>query len=1839
MAKKTKKRRLNSRLMRTVRKTSAAVLMATAIAVAAIPAGNIEAQDRETNTGVVVNDTRKTYVYLRDVSGVDKDDRNDVYKDSQSDPGTYYKKINSDKLATYHRLEVNKENGSSPGPVEGLDFQRSYSVRKNSQGYYLNWQFAFDLQGVLCKYNDSFAEDIVELPYQVATEYYTISLDTYDNFYSEGHTGSQELTYTFDQWNSEDDKKNPIKGDGFIIHKYFPTRMTNFISTCQTYLDNYNKEQEEWENKLTELQNRLLNETDQDTRNQIQNEITLHNNNAPVILSSRTDKPELKINPSDANAGLSLQDKYKYFCDFFVPATDGANDHDKHLKSLSSYSTDSAGFSLEYVYDESDGTSRPVYLVKYLGTEKLGLRAETDAFGFLITGFPECSITAIGDYAFYNVKSIDTLILPEEILYIGDYAFASSFMKTIQMPNIKKIGNAAFKGCGKLTNITFSTGRLEVIGTEAFYGTPLTELKFPYCIQQIGYGAFAECTSLKKIDMSEITEACTIYEAAFYDAMSLTELTFPPETSKAITELGDGTFAVELTNANLRVELPANLASLPEYLFAGRTNLLSVTMPVALGYKASTNSIVPNTTFVGCRSLQYVKFPNDSKYVHYQQTTTYTDADGNTQAVFPLYLDVDNKDFYVEGPAYSTGTVEALERVDTWNCITNVNNFVPYVYQLDGVMYYEVSDGKYVMTANENGVLLTCRVIDDGTSLIDLVIPQKVGNYTIKTIADGCFNDEKLRARLRSITVENGTLQEISAGVFKNLPKLKWVDLGDSVEKIGDSAFEGCEALTDVTFRADQVTLGANAFVTHGDELTFHGKIASDFGPFVWAMQKDNLVKANGVRVCYQSLSPSLLTVMYDDGTDLVTLVDYPKYNDLDELHKQDSIDYWYAAYASSQYDDLRADFYELWKAAVNSSDKETEINKVYGNDAVYGPWINPKYCEDVVDKLVAEPPTTSSGAMNSGNAIEKVFDTVFPAITALAADGDKPKAYFDHPDHQYSIENKAASASGKVWDEYTTDENAWIDACLNLVIPSGVQSIDAKGYFTNTQKNGTNIATYFSDESRISAESLHMYKSNHTAGADGKEVIPGTFSGYYSDYGDGTDKDTYEVSDRGNDRILSVTMTDVLYLPDMAFDSCERLERVVLGSALSDIGSLPFYGCTNLKDVVGNDNYIYSNGLVYGTQEAGDGTYTIIECLPGRGDVVGSATVPDDTNSADVEAVKNTSRIAERAFEDCDNIRIVNLFDSTVSTIPERCFEDCDNLDMVYLPHSTNSIKSEAFKNDKTVTVSIPSKEVFIATNAFVHGPNAKRDPEDGKVKFNTYPDSAAAEYAQYYDINLQNMATTHTVWFNDYNGIPLITKPFYVKDGDIIAGDERPAEPTRTGYEFDKWISNNGIPVDGRIYEDVVFTATYIPIEGSHDGKYYIDLLDGVTGEKIGERLLVDPDSDATGLLPTPPTHDGYSFVKWSSEAYKKVTEDLILTALYAPGSSGNGSNNSGGSNSGGSNSGGSSNSGSSGSSDNSGSSGSSDSNSSSSDSSTQKKYKVTVENGTGNGDYYPGNTVIITASNPPAGKVFSKWTTESQGVNFTNAGMMATTFKMPSNDVTVKATYVDSASTTTPVAGTTQNTLPPGYGDGYGTNNNQKPEEDTNAQVTVSKPGISNIDLATAKVNGSSDSFVIKVTETNEAEEKVRSALTNRYGSLDNRIEYWSCDISLYDETGNTKIEDTTGLTVDITLPVPDELRQYGTNNMVGAVAEGSLESLTPRFNEINGVPCVTFTATHFSPYTIYVDTQNLVASQMLDATPKTGDPIHPKWFLSIGLACVSILLFMKKDKKVNRTLKTA
>ncbi|MCL2878881.1 MAG: hypothetical protein FWF29_01430 [Treponema sp.] len=72
----------------------------------------------------------------------------------------------------------------------------------------------------------------------------------------------------------------------------------------------------------------------------------------------------------------------------------------------------------------------------------------------------------------------------------------------------------------------------------------------------------------------------------------------------------------------------------------------------------------------------------------------------------------------------------------------------------------------------------------------------------------------------------------------------------------------------------------------------------------------------------------------------------------------------------------------------------------------------------------------------------------------------------------------------------------------------------------------------------------------------------------------------------------------------------------------------------------------------------------------------------------------------------------------------------------------------------------------------------------------------------------------------------------------------------------------------------------------------------------------------------------------------------------------------------------------------------------------------YTVTVQSdgtgATGDKNYKAGANVTIDAGTAPAGKEFKNWTTESEGVDFTDANSAKTTFKMPANDVTVTAVF---------------------------------------------------------------------------------------------------------------------------------------------------------------------------------------------------------------------------------------
>lgn len=1841
-AKKPVTKKPRRRLKRTARRSLAVAMMITAVVVAAIPVPeNIAAPEDFGISLYADEDEVLPYKYPdHDAKGNMKDDKGTGNRTLSTGA-----KLDAGNNQTYYATVVQK---------------------LSDDQYQLDWQYRFffstleggatDSSGIISEYNSKYAQDNVTLNPNVIYRYDVINQDEVRDFFTKGTSNQGEpFEYTLKRPNSAS-LQDPDMNENKFFNEYFPGVYQEQIAAYAQY----DKDLAAWENSNPDL-------TDDTTKPK---------------------EPEAQIRTISQ---LGDTQRLKYYCDV-SRSTTGAKD------SL-------AGCRLVEVIDAiqnaESGQPDNVYVYIPLKIEGQSPAGKFDANG--LKYISDASIIGIGNEAFKDTENVRVLTLPPEIKYIGRSAFEHSFIKEISFVNVAEICDYAFKNCRQLTKIDFGAQpTTRKLGVESFYGTAVTAVQFPTSVEEIGPGAFAYCESLQTLDFSKISASpAKIHDYAFYNDVALNSTNFKMNELQTVNidTIGTGAFAVEggvagnmtefLFPTRISQPLPDDVNSqgdsgLGDYVLAGRSNLTKVTMPADFGRTQTAK--VPDNTFYNCYNLECVVFPDDGNgscgRADYEPGATMApaeDADGtiikdeNGNTVYEkkrngkgLFRTVSNPDFYVQGPELDSRRNPATPRQKTWDAVTAVSDVVPYLYVRNGLNYYEISNGEYLMCVDNNGILTSCTRKDQSISVsnVHLVIPAQVAKKDVTGIATDCFSDKDLNNNVVSLEIEDDSkIALINPAVFRGWEKLKKAYIGNSVTTIGDSAFEGCSNLVDVTFSSpsaghEAFTIGTNAFKTGSSELTFHGDIVKGYAPFEWAMNKDNIIKEpEGIRVCYKSLSPTFLTVMYDEHTGLVTLLDYPKVSQVSSLlneayaneiredqhgtyeHMREAQSY--AEYSGDTFDSRRESFRTAW-----ITDGEAAYDSEW-----YGPWVNPTFIKNANwNEAAVTPPATSDGT-TVGAA---VADFLFAPITVYAKEA--PQAY-------YTRRPFKVGASDSTYPTLNAEELGLLDSVRNIVVPDGVDSIDVYGYYQNSEKNKNNAAIYL--EHKLATDVWRMYFSKAQQDADGSTATqPGLFSGYYDDKLGADNGEQYK---RGNDEITSVTLNSVQYLPDYAFDSCEKLLEVNLGPACKDIGTAPFRGCYEMERVGDNEWYTTTNGIIYSKNE--DGSLTIEECLSARGRKTVTVGGPVISASTD-ENLKSVSAIKPGAFEDCDDLMTIDFGRNGTAgllVIPEDCFRNCDNLQSVTLPITVNDIGRGAFVGAKRLSgLTVYGDEVKISGSAF--------DGDKVPTTVRAYEDSAVARYVKEYgDEYKLYMDTEHPLgrqWqvsFYDANyklienlvddlGNP-IDNPQYVADGERAT---IPEAPTLEGWTFEDWVGLDGATIKDTIRGDVIFYAQG-HFEGGMpiDGKYTVEFFDGVDGSRIyagqEEKYYIEAGTsfaDANIPAPIHPTHAGFEpngFTSgyasgsgngaWTEQT--KIDRNMTIIALYK--ASANGGTTSGGSTntsggttntSGGttSNNTTSSSKNSSSSSKNSSSSSSSSSSSTSTTSTTSGagQYAVFVENGSGSGSYAPGTTVIIQAAIPAAGMRFDKWTTESNGVTLASVSMPATTFTMPSNNVTIKANYV--ADTTTPAA------APVGGSGGGSGNTNNNTNDNGNTRVDIQKPGISNRDLATANVNGSTDNFVVKISETDEATRAVAAALTNKYGTLDN-ILYYAMDITLWDATGSYQLtgEQLNGISVDITIPIPDSLVAYGGNNMAGAVINGDqLESLNENFTTINGVPCIRFHATHFSPYTIYVDTGNLVEG-MLDTTPKTGDPIHPKWFLSLGLACLSIILFMKRDKKTAMKVK--
>lgn len=133
-------------------------------------------------------------------------------------------------------------------------------------------------------------------------------------------------------------------------------------------------------------------------------------------------------------------------------------------------------------------------------------------------------------------------------------------LKTVNVSQGTQIGSKAFYGCSNLMTVTLPS-KLTDIGSYAFSGTSIANIKIPDSVSSIGTCAFSECDGLKSISLPKSLKA--VGRSAFSGCKSLSNVVF---NGKELTQILDNAFSgcSEMT----AITLPGTLQTIGVEAFA-----------------------------------------------------------------------------------------------------------------------------------------------------------------------------------------------------------------------------------------------------------------------------------------------------------------------------------------------------------------------------------------------------------------------------------------------------------------------------------------------------------------------------------------------------------------------------------------------------------------------------------------------------------------------------------------------------------------------------------------------------------------------------------------------------------------------------------------------------------------------------------------------------------------------------------------------------------------------------------------------------------------------------------------------------------------------------------------------------------------------------------------------------------------------------------------------------------------------------------------------------------------------------------------------------------------------
>jgi uncharacterized repeat protein (TIGR02543 family) len=486
----------------------------------------------------------------------------------------------------------------------------------------------------------------------------------------------------------------------------------------------------------------------------------------------------------------------------------------------------------------------------------------------------ETASTRLPNGAFFNIGSLTSIEIPQNIVSIGDSAFAHAAINTsrlqyIDLPeNLTTIETFAFGRNSSLLEL-YLPDSVTTIGTQIIYETnALTKLSFnhdslPSASRFFRYffggtsvagGGLMPTASLKEV---EVRGTPTTLAANFFRLFTFIETVYLPST---ITTIGNEAFRdmtnlkqIQVTGEEVeanKVILPSGLTTIGTHLFASAASIQEVVFPVGV-------TVIPNYTFVDATNLRAVTLSTGLVSIGidgFARTSLEAITLPNTLTTISEYAFVSTKLTTLTIPHSVTsiglGIIQNTTSLVTLNFSINSLPVTPLNRQF--FRYF------YGATAfNSGGILPT-------TPTFALTTVNVTGGTALP---NNFFNMGAAFPILKTITLAD-TFTSIGESAFSNLTGLTTLNLEEGITSIGVFAFFNTTSLLALTIPSTVTTIGNNAFQQAGmNTLTFSSNLTTLGSNVFVAMANVTLIEFLG------SVPPTVGTTLFTTTLNGATLL------------------------------------------------------------------------------------------------------------------------------------------------------------------------------------------------------------------------------------------------------------------------------------------------------------------------------------------------------------------------------------------------------------------------------------------------------------------------------------------------------------------------------------------------------------------------------------------------------------------------------------------------------------------------------------------------------------------------------------------------------------------------------------------------------------------------------------------------------------------------------------------------------------------------------------------------------------------------------------------------------